>query len=444
MTNLKSVTVFLSLLITCHYGKFQAFNLTESQVLEKYSNAKTVNLNEIKKLYLYSKEKNYKQGTLRGLLELQKYYLANGNNYLSLKFGNLAEPIALKLKNNEALSSIYLYKGQVSAILSLYKEAKENLHKSVLYGNKITDKIEKPLQLSAIYANFAGMYEGDKNANDSVSYYLNRSLEVVKSTPADRLTYLQKTNYYDLIITGYMNMGMLYTYILQPARLDKAEPYFEKALEFSNTAPKYFESSDFDAYKAVGIFYSRKKDFRKSIDFFEKALQIEKHKSNPKMRMLVYKELQDSYDSLNNIPKQNQYLNLYSSLNDSINKAEKKSIIEESRDQIRKSAETAKANQNRILKNIIIISVIFILMDTIVIWAFFYRKNKRLKVNYSLLIDKLKNESQKPASITEDTGYDNTQAATNFIDHNSKVTISNNTEKKILKKLEMFEESKKF
>jgi len=426
------------------YGKSQALNLTESQVLEKYNSLKSGNIYEVKKLYLYSKEKNYKRGALFGLLEFQKYYLLNGNTSLSLKFSYVAEKLAGGIQDNKALSSIYLYRGQASAILDLYNEAKENLHKSLTYADKINDKVEKPLQLGTIYANFAGMYEGDKNGNDSISYYLHKSLEAIKSTPKDKLTDVQKTNYYNLLITGYMNMGMLYTYILQPARLDKAEPYFEKVLEFSKTAPKYFELSDFDTYKALGVFYGMKKDYKKSIDFFEKALQIEKHKNNPRMRLIIYKELQNSYDSQRNISMQNQYLELYSTLNDSINRAEKKSIIEESRDQIRKSAEIAKVHQNRTLRNIIIVSVIFILMVVIIIWAFFYRKNRRLKGNYSLLIEKLKNESQKPISITKDIVNDNIEAETNFIDHNNKVTISNDTEKKILKKLKMFEESKKF
>lgn len=44
---------------------------------------------------------------------------------------------------------------------------------------------------------------------------------------------------------------------------------------------------------------------------------------------------------------QNQYLELYSSLNDSINRVDKQSIVEESRDQITKSVGTANDNHNK-------------------------------------------------------------------------------------------------
>lgn len=437
--NIKSIFVFLSLLATVQYGKSQTLNFTESQVLEKYSTLKPDNINEIKKLYLYSKEKNYKQGTLSGLLELQKYYLGNGNTSLSLKFSYAAEKLAAEMQDNMVLSSIYLYKGQASAILDLYKEAKQNLKKSVLYGNKITDKIEKPLQLSTIYANFAGMYEGEKNANDSISYYLHKSLEAVQATPTNKLTGLQKANYYNLLMTGYMNMGMLYTYILQPARLDKAEPYFEKVLEFSRTAPEYFESSDFETYKAVGVFYNRKKEFKKSIDFFDKALQIEKHKNNPRMRLMIYKELEDSYDSLSNIPKQNQYLSLYSSLNDSINRADKKSIVEESRDRIIKTAEITKLDHNKSLKKTLFLSCALGIIILIAMWIVFYKRNIKIKSSYNLLIEKLRKEDEN--NLIKNQIIDLTD---NSNQTHSKITISNYTEKKILKKLVTFEDSEKF
>lgn len=446
----------MSFLIISQSIDAQELNLNEKAVLSSY-NKNSDNVNEIKKLYLYSKKKNYKQGTLAGLLELQKHYLVSGNTTLSLKFSYEAEKLAKEIQNNESLSSIYLYRGQASARLDLYKEAKENLHKSVSYSHKITDNVEKQLQLSTIYANSAGMYEGDENANDSISHYLQKSLEAVKNTPTKRLTEIQKDNYYQLLMTSYMNMGMLYTYIVQPANLDKAEPYFQKVLEFSKTAPKYFEASDFDAYKTVGVFYSRKKDFKKSIEFLEKALQIEKHKNNPRMRLLIYKEIKDSYESLSNLPKQNEYLELYSSLNDSINRADKKSIIEESRDTIKKSAEITKLNQSRDLKSIILIASALVLILALVIWIAFYRRNLKIKKSYSTLIEKLEKEkdNQKPNfNISNDINEDIEEIVTavdinptEYKDNNNinpKVAISNDTERKILKKLNAFEDSNKF
>ncbi len=437
--NLKSIFVFLNILIMFQYGKSQTLNFTESQVLEKYNAPKSDNIYEVKKLYLYSKKKNYKQGTLYGLLKFQKHYLVNGNHTLSLKFSNLAEPIALKLNDHDALSSIYLYRGQTSAILDLYKEAKENLHKSVLHGNKISDKAEKSLQLSTIYANFAGMYEGDENTNDSISYYLKKSLETVQATPTDKLTDLQKTNYYSLLMAGYTNMGMLYTYILQPPRLDKAEPYFEKTLELSKTAPEYFESSDFETYKAVGVFYSRKKDYKKSIDVFNKALQIEKHKNNPRMRLVIYKELKDCYDSLKNIPKQNQYLKLYSSLNDSINRVDKKSIVQESRDRIVKTAEITKQDHNKNIKKILLLSFAVGIVILIAMWILFYKRSRKIKNNYNLLVEQLRQEDEDNLIKSQI----NILADNNNQTH-SKILISDYTEKKILKKLLAFEGSEKF
>lgn len=143
-------------------------------------------------------------------MELQKHYLVSGNTTLSLKFSYEAEKLAKEIQNNESLSSIYLYRGQASARLDLYKEAKENLHKSVSYSHKITDNVEKQLQLSTIYANFAGMYEGDENGNDSISHYLQKSLEAVKNTPTKRLAERQLLSTFDDLLHQYGNAVHLY------------------------------------------------------------------------------------------------------------------------------------------------------------------------------------------------------------------------------------------
>jgi len=436
--NLKKI-----LFLFCFFIFFKSYcqtnNFSEIEIINKYVTANPNDINEIKKLYLYSKSKFYKKGILVGLLEMQKYYLKTGHYFISLQFSHSAEDLAIRMKDNIALSSIYLCRAQASSILHFYNEAKQNLHKSLFFGNRISNQTEKHLQLSTVYSNFAGVYDGNDNANDSISYYLQKSLDIIESTPTNKLTELQKRNYYNILMTGYMNMGILYTYILQPAKLDKAEPYFKKVLEFSEKEPKYFEPSDFETYKAIGVFYNKKKDYKRSFEYFEKALQIEKHKNNPKMRLVIYKELKDSYESLGNISRQNQYLKLYSNLNDSINKIDKDSIIENSRLHIKQSIENAKQSHEESLRKVLIFSILFLTLTLVAMWVFFQKGNRKSADN-NVIIYQLKKQPEELILTEENLNFDFEED----LDHKSKVNISTDTERKLLKKLAAFEASERF
>lgn len=67
-------------------------------------------------------------------------------------------------------------------------------------------------------------------------------------------------------------MGNSYTYF-SPPQLEKAEPYFEKTLSYSKSAPQYFEPMAMDAYYSVAYFYYKKKDYSKALNFQKNFLK---------------------------------------------------------------------------------------------------------------------------------------------------------------------------
>jgi len=295
-----------------------------------------ISIHEIKKLSDQSKKINFPRGVLRGLTMLQKIALMQNDYILSGKYSDDAEVLANQLNDNASLSAIYLYRGKINIILDRYPEAEVNLNKAVSYGEKIVNEADKHIQLCRIYANFAGMYEGLGKSDDWYRF-TKKSLSAIETTPTDNLTEYQKSKYYYLYIFELMNMGSYYVYGQKPPGFKLAEPYFKKALNFQNTTPEYFKICDMDVYYAVSGFYLEKGDYQESIYYAQKLLEIEKSKNSPRDRLFAYNNIKEAYAFLNNDSEENKYLRLYTTLNDSINAVEKKTVVYQSREEIKKS-----------------------------------------------------------------------------------------------------------
>lgn len=150
---------------------------------------------------------------------------------------------------------------------------------------------------------------------------------LIETTPVQNLTDYQKSKYYYLYIFELMNMGSYYVYGHKPPSFKLAEPYFKRALSFQNTNSEYFKTCDIDVYYAVSRFYLEKGDYKQSIDYAYQLLEAEKSKNRPRDRLFAYNIIKNAYRFLNNPMEENKYLRMYSALNDSINLAEKKTIV---------------------------------------------------------------------------------------------------------------------
>lgn len=422
---------------------------TQRNIINSYNrieidDKEIASMDKVKKLADQSKKIDFQQGVLRGLTMLQKIALMKNDYILSGKYSDEAEVLAEKLKNNSALSAIYLYRGKINIILDKLPEAEVILNKSLGYAEKIENPADRHIQLCRIYANFAGMYEGK---NDPKNWYVStkKSLDAIETTPTNNLTEYQKSKYYYLYIFELMNMGNYYGYAVNPPKPELAEPYFKKMMAFEKSAPEYFKILDLEAYESMSSFYLVKGDYQQSIDYAQKLLLTEKTKSNHRERLMAYRNIKDAYRLLKDDVKENQYLRLYTALNDSIIQSEKKAIVHQSRDEIKKA--NVKNEQSK--KTLLFYGGIVIVIIAFGSWVLVRRNNRILRKNYEAMIDRLKVESvqtENSINVIHEI-EDNTQIEPDFTDEfeaSNKNLISAETEARILRRLSAFEKSDKF
>ncbi|WP_343322115.1 helix-turn-helix domain-containing protein [Sphingobacterium multivorum] len=387
---------------------------------------------KIKRILHAAKQFNFEAGVLRGLILLQRNALRQGDYVLSENYGNEAEQLAHKQANEYALSLIHVNRVAATMGLGFYSEAKEML-KSATFRDKIKNKVDRNLYLSNKNMLLAGVFS-HQDSNDSVLYYTKKSLEFVESIPTNDLSEYQKIRYYYLRIFQLMNMGITYTYKCNPPKLNLAETYFQNALQFSNTHPQYFKLCDIEVYESVSAFYLTKGDYNKCIEFSKKVLQHEKIKNKPEERLDAYSELKDAYKALGNSAEELKYLRLYTILSDSLTKAQKKNAIDLSRKKIVELKEKTKTTYSNRNMAIVAIAILFSLSAVTGVSYYTTKKQRRYRKNYDQLIEGLQ--------IPQERSYE----ATNEEKAGSlkKIIISENAQKKLLKKLETFERTEKF
>ncbi|UQB68842.1 helix-turn-helix domain-containing protein [Epilithonimonas zeae] len=444
-------SLYLMLILFSFYtvSYSQTSRETQRNIINSYNrieidDKEIASMDKVKKLADQSKKIDFQQGVLRGLTMLQKIALMKNDYILSGKYSDEAEVLAEKLKNNSALSAIYLYRGKINIILDKLPEAEVILNKSLGYAEKIENPADRHIQLCRIYANFAGMYEGK---NDPKNWYVStkKSLDAIETTPTNNLTEYQKSKYYYLYIFELMNMGNYYGYAVNPPKPELAEPYFKKMMAFEKSAPEYFKILDLEAYESMSSFYLVKGDYQQSIDYAQKLLLTEKTKSNHRERLMAYRNIKDAYRLLKDDVKENQYLRLYTALNDSIIQSEKKAIVHQSRDEIKKA--NVKNEQSK--KTLLFYGGIVIVIIAFGSWVLVRRNNRILRKNYEAMIDRLKVESvqtENSINVIHEI-EDNTQIEPDFTDEfeaSNKNLISAETEARILRRLSAFEKSDKF
>lgn len=441
-----SLTFLLLSIFTFHLFPAQAPDIKseEKLIMTQYDQieyndvGRKTNMDVIQRMVIKSKRINFQRGELRGLILLQRNALRMGNYDLSEKYGDEAEKIAQAYDDNYYLGAIQLNKAAVAVELGLLPEAKDILKKN--YGKKTPNKADRNMYLSNYYMLIAGIHSR-LGAKDSMVYYTKKSLDMVDAIPPKSLTHYQEVRYYYLEIFQSMNMGIAYAFHPKHPQPDLAEIYFKKALQYSETHPQYFKLCDIEVYESVSSFYYLKKDYNKGIEYSKKVLELERVKKKPEERLAAYEGIKDAYSALGNNAEELKYLKLYTDLNDSIKNAEKVTVINQSRKKINTFKDVY--NENRFI--IILTATGIILLIISLSWNYNRRKEREYRKKYDELIHELQHKNQEPkkienkAQIEIETGVEEEEGKDISIS-----TISSETERKLLKKLEAFENSEKF
>lgn len=446
----KHLYQLLLLFFFTHINLFAQYdNKAQKQIMDIYDKVEIEGKESeseklMQQLYQRSLDQDFKEGALRGLIQLQKITLMRNDYRASSKYGDRAEVLAKEINNDLALSSVYLCRGQINIILDKHPEARADLNQALHYADGIKNKADQHIQLCRIYANFAGMYEG---LDDFKSWYqaTSKSLHAITTTPQEHLTDYQKTKYYYLYIFELMNMGSYYIYGQKPPDFETAERYFLETLKFKTSAPHYFKMNEKDVYYAISSFYLEKKDYQKAADYALQTLVAEKKNNNPRDRLFAYDNLKNAYKGLNNPPEETHYLRLYTALNDSINRVEKKEIVNQSRSQVQKAISQSEASKNKF----ILIGLSLFLVVGLVVWYYIKNHQKKLRQNYEDLITRLQAQSKLTDDNAEVTAYNREDLELPETKEGSdpattKYAMSAQTETRILRKLQTFEKSGRF
>jgi len=272
-----------------------------------------------------------------------------------------------------------------------------------------------------------------KKYRDSVLYFLNKSLEANKKVADDDRGIPKKRK--DRAI-AFISVRIAIHCLEEPGvkgNLDKAEQHLL-------AASKVYENKDYDIEQTertmvlnqFSWLYMEKKEYQKSIQYGNQALNLEKQFPNPYNKVDSYEILASDYLGLGDKEKSKFYMNKYTSLKDSIHFMEK-SATDNTVKKIVKHSD--KEHQENSQKQWIITGVLAV-VAAIITFIFWRRKNKNLHKKYEEIISKINSKKENsPIKSLEIIRNNETKGS---------ISIPDDTAKSLLQKLEKFEASEKY
>ncbi|RWW96756.1 helix-turn-helix domain-containing protein [Flavobacterium cerinum] len=377
-----------------------------------------------------SKHIGYEEGIVKSGHMLTVYYMRKDDYKKVIDTSYEVEALALEHKNYTVLSDIYRMRALSHGQLGLSKPSYEEYLTALEASKKIQKKNTRHYKTSLIYSNMITYFDqmDDNHSQDSILYYLKKSLEEIKQIEEPNPD-VKLNDKYDMLAGTNSNIGMFYINQHEPQRIDLAERYFLDAIAiYNNKKYKLMAINRVLLSNSFGRFYHAKKDYSNTIKYATNALELEKKANSPYMRQEAYEMLLDSYLEIGDKSMSKKYMQLFTNINDSINAVEN-ARIEAPVDRI------VSQEKKKHTTTILIIAGCIIIIIAFAIRFFWKRKNRILHKNYEVLVQKLRTE-KKTGSLAEETN-DNSKPLTD-----KSFNIIEETVDALLLKLEKFEKSK--
>ncbi|MDR2235388.1 MAG: helix-turn-helix domain-containing protein [Chryseobacterium sp.] len=384
---------------------------------------------EAQKKLLQIKEQSMKTGNkssaINSAMGLMLMYYNEGNYKKTIEESRFIEKYARELQHTEYLSDTYRMRGITYGEMGLLKECFAELEKSLPYAEQIKVAPFRFYKKALIYEAYANTYDKEGNTEKQLYY---RQKSITESNKIDNYHQLAINAKYQNLAYQYASIGLVYSNLKVN---DSADYYFDKALAI-------YENKNYDIYingKAtllsdMAVFYSNNGKHSKAVAFAKRAEALEKQTSLPYIRKDIYHTLFSSYVETNKQDSSKYYLNLYSALNDSLVKAEKQNIMTPVRQII---ADKDKESKNTV-RGTLAISAVILLTLMPAGWIYWKRKNRISHKKYEELITKISSEQTE---IPEKSVKTDPEAKTS-------VSITDETVKILLARLEKFELSEKY
>ena len=411
-------------------------------------------IEEIENIFNISQKIGYTDGMIISgrLLMLNASRMSDYENVIKTgdKIKNL-KPVTNK-NLNAPFSDIFRMNGLAKSYLGFSDIAFQEFKKALEYGNKIESYNSRHYKLSLIYENITICYENEIKKEDSIRYYLEKSIEKSKMIKDDGID-ISVNHKYDAIANTYNLLGDFYMKDGKHKNIKKAGEYYKLCVNLHEKYETLLTNKIFSLL-SLGEYYHKVGKYKDATETLEKSLQLEKGASNPLNRLLAFRILTKSYIELNQPEKSKKFLDDYTTLRDSIEYTKKKSINKIIDTISLKEHEKHKTSLN----NILITSTIFFLICGLIIFISWKRHNKKLHNNYKKLMKKIKQENKFDKNnlldntiISEGENIKNNIFSINKKSNlysgnfqNNTTNIVNETVNSILKKLEKFEKQKKY
>jgi len=437
-------TTFISLLLFLSFSMANAETILcpENKNIDQLINQAT-SLNNSKKskeaLRLFQKANDLskaigcEKGELSATKNIMLIYSEAYDYKKALEISNRARDLAVSQKDYKILSTLCNKRAILYENLGLYDESLKEYEAALKYAKLIAGTDQRYYQTSLVYYNMAPYYQG--RSDKKVLYYLEKSKEEVLKV-SDHSKDIPLDKKIDMLVSVNMNLGIHFRDSKNKGRNVKlSEFYFMEALkQLDLIKEKVDPNTKIDLYQSLQELYQMKKDYRKAIEYGENMLVLEKSNSMPYNRRVGYMVLAKSYLGIGDHSTSQKYLDLFSKLNDSINSMEKQAVEAP----VKKMISETKINGEKKIQRIAVISFIILILITGGMLIYRRRSHKIIHKKYEDLIAKIHHENE--ANTIEPNSEKNSKS--NGI--KSSVTITDETIKALLLKLEKFESSKKY
>jgi len=385
------------------------------------------------KILAESEKIKFDEGILRSKDALATVYFNNGEYEKVIKISEGIEDLALKFNDYGKLAIIYRSLAASYSMLRLNNQALETLDKAKIYAGKIENKTIRYYTTALIYDSYS-VCIGEANQDvEKTIFYINKSLEELgKISDQEKQDYVEAK--YDL--TGFQYFRLADLYFSEMKQNTKADAYYRKALKIYEN-PKYniLPNNKVVLYSSLSDFYYAQKDFKKSVVYGEKALDLTRKFDQPEMRKDIYNALFKSYLETGQKDKSKYYADLYTKISDSLKKAERKSV----NTSVNKIISQNKKDSERNLYTIVLVAFGLLVIISCSGYFLWQRNEKQLHGRYRDLIQSLQEnvemEALQPNEVLENEEENPLQKQTN---------IAPETVELLLAGLDKFEKSKKF
>jgi len=398
-----------------------------------------------------SEKIGYKGGILRSGDYLSGLYLGQRNNKAVVDLGSNLKKVAKDQKDTYGhIASIYRRNALALGYIGLDEASLKDFKKAISYAKTIENEDKRNYVIATSYENMSVYYENKKfdetKLKDSMEYYYLKSLEMAEKI-SDHGKPVPIEQKYGLLSYVNMSLGTYHMKIAREINLPLAEKYLLEGYKIQNN--KRYTVDPYDKiymYNQLGYLYLKTKDYKKSIEYLNAAMVLEKQHSYPASRIDSFETLAQVYVAMGDKEKSEFFMNKYALLVDSLDYVDKKEA-----DLVIKKmvAEVDKKHKESSKKQLLIIGLL-ILSAGIITTILWKRRNRVLRQKYEKIIENLNNNT---TPYIDDSNTDTTTDPDQQPEENlnpeittvsQKNTISSETEARILKKLAAFEKSAKF